>query len=298
MLNVLTEKQVEETIQIKPVGSAIEIRRMQAWLNERIKRGKKEKFAEVITLTPVLASLLLQINQINRPISKHNAENLKNDVLAKRFLYNGQSISVLQNGLLGDGQHRCETVLATGMSIETVIAFGVPDEARYTIDTGKPKSAGNYLHMKGFKDGNNIAAAIRLLLQYRGGIEVGSGHNRATTAEVLTTADDLRGIQSSMDIASGGARLGVRSILAFCHFVFKKRADVETADEFVTKLIDGDGLRKGNPIYHCRERLLQMRGSARANDKVKIIFRAWNHWRLNETVNKIVLPVSLPKVER
>lgn len=74
MLNVLTEKQIEEVV--KPVGSPTEVARMKSWLEERVEAGKKKRSAEVVTLTPVLASLLLERNPINRPISKRNAADL------------------------------------------------------------------------------------------------------------------------------------------------------------------------------------------------------------------------------
>lgn len=215
-------------------------------------------------------------------------------------MFNGESIVISSSGKLLDGQHRCEAVLQTKTAIMVTLAFGARDDARFTIDIGKPKSAANFLHMKGYTDTNNLAATIALILEYQKSGNIPLSFSRATKTQIIQSADDLRGVQASVDIANGATKrgLGSRSILAFCHYVFKKRAGVVAADEFITKLIDGDGLRKGSPIYHLRDRLLTMRGNTQPSLRAAIVFRTWNHWRLSETVTKIVAPNALPKLER
>jgi hypothetical protein len=284
----------------KPIGTAVEIRRMQEWLEERIAKGRKAPFAEVVALTPCLASLLKKRNINNRNISNYNCEAIKNDILADRWTFNGESIVISDIGNMIDGQHRCEAVIQTRKTILVTLAFGAKDEARFTIDIGKPKSAANFLHMKGYGDCNNMAAAIALVLEYQESGNIPLSYTRATKTKIIQSADELKGIQTSVDAVRNATKrgLGSRSVLAFCHYVFKKRSGAVAADEFISKLVDGDGLHKGDPIYHCRERLLSMRGGTQPNLRCGIVFRAWNHWRLGETVSKIIAPASLPKLER
>jgi hypothetical protein len=298
MLNVLNEHQIEEAISTKPVGTPTEIKRMEAWLDERIAKGKKEPHAEVVTLTPVLASLLLQRNINNRNIRRMNSEFIRNDIISDRWQFNGESIVISDTGILLDGQHRCDAVVQTGKSIRVSLVFGAEEEARFTIDIGSPKSAANFLHMKGFTDTNNMAAAIGLIVQYQKNGNVSYGYVRPTKTEIINAVEELKGLQGSIDIVSGAKVVGSRSCLAFCHYIFKKKAGVVAADEFIKKIVDGDGLRKGDPIYHCRERLIAMKGNTRVGDRAGIIFKAWNHWRLGESVTKIIIPAKLPKLER
>lgn len=297
MLNLLTEKQVEGSI-ARPVGTPTEIKRMEAWLDEHIKKGKKEPFSEVVTLTAVLASLLLERNLNNRNIMRMNSESIRNDILADRWQFNGESIVVSDTGMLIDGQHRCDAVAQTGKSITVSIVFGAKEDARYTIDIGSPKTAANFLHMKGYKDCNNMAAAIALVIQYQKDGNIPKGYTRPTKTEIVQSASELKGMQASVDLVSGAKAIGSRSCVAFCHYIFKKKAGAAAADEFITALIDGTGLRKGSPIYYCRERLIAMKGSSLAGDKAGIIFKAWNHWRNGDTVTKIIAPSKLPKLER
>lgn len=300
MLNVLNEKEVEEAVESKPVGSSGEIRRMRVWLEERIARGKNNPLAEVVTLTPVLASLLLQRNPINRPIGRYNMDMLMADTSNGRFMFNGESIVVSDTGILIDGQHRCQTVVETKRSIQVVIVFGPKEEARYTIDIGKPKTAANFLHMKGGVDTNNLSATISLLIQYAETGTLTRGSVRATKTQIVDGYERFRGIENSVALVMDATKkkLGSRSALAFCHYTFKRKAGAEAADKFIRQLIDGDGLRKGDPIYHARERLLKIDRGARAETRIEVVFKGWNHWRRGETISNIRSNGVLPKVER
>lgn len=299
MLNVLIEKQVEETI-ARPIGSPTELARMRAWLDERVKAGRKSPVAEVVTLTPVLASLLLERNPVNRPIGKYNMETLRADISGSRFVFNGESLVVSDTGVLIDGQHRCTSVIETRRPIQTVMVFGPKEEARFTIDIGKPKTAANFLHMKGGADTNNLAATIGLLIQYATHGALIHGSLKATKTQVVEGFERFKGVEASLDAVSGATKmkLGSRSALAFCHYTFKRKAGAEAADNFMQKLIDGDGLRKGDPIYHTRDRLLKLDRGARAEGRIEIVFKGWNAWRRNEIISNIRSNGKLPKVER
>lgn len=300
MLSLLDNDVDVNPVPSKPAGTPTEIRRMKAWLDERIAKGKKSPVAEVVTLTPVLATLLLESNPINRPIGRYNMDALKSDASNGRFVFNGESIVVSDTGVLLDGQHRCQTVVETKKSIQTVIVFGPIEDARYTIDIGKPKSAPNFLSMKGATDTNNLAATIGLLIQYA---QVGTllyGSVRATKTQIIEGYDRFRGVEGSVAIVADATKmkLGSRSALAFCHYTFKRKAGAEAADQFMQKLIDGDSLKKGDPIYHTRDRLLKFDRGTRAETRIEVVFKGWNAWRRGETLSNIRSNGVLPKVER
>lgn len=298
---ILTKAQTEER------------RRLKEWLESRIIAGAKKPSAEVVTLVPMLAQLLLERNHNNRPISKRNAEDLASDIANQRFQYNGQSISLSVTGVLLDGQHRCFQVSTTGIPIETVIAFGVKDDARFTIDTGRPKSVANFLAMKEYSYAKVLGPVAANYLQWRQkGYLAFGGNQRPTKAETLATADQFPDLEKSVEFTALTTKSPVRShvILAFCHYVFWKRASREAADHFLSKLIDGHGLPKGDPILYCRNKLINMpsnSGGASGYLKAELIFRCWNAHRLNQTMDRCKLsggklingkPAKLPKVER
>lgn len=300
MLDMTSSEVIEPVVPVYTKAQTEERRRMVEWLDGCISASKKKPSAEVVTLTPMLASLLLSRNPVNRPIGRYNLENLKADVANKRWEFNGESLVVARSGVLIDGQHRCETVIATNIAIETVIVFGPREEARYTIDIGKPKTAPNFLHMKGWTDTNNMSAMITLLLQYRATGNIHHGYDRPTKTEILEAAEGYKGLQESIDAVRDATKkkLGSRSVLAFCHYTFWKKAGREACDLFISQMIEGEGIRKGSPIYYCRERLIGMDRGTRAESRAELIFKCWNAWRRNETITKVVLNGNLPKVER
>jgi hypothetical protein len=301
MFNIAnTEVPVKGATATVPKKTTIERERMIAWLDAHIKASKSKPVAEVVTLTPVLASLLLERNPVNRPIGRYNMEQLQADVAAGRFEFNGESIVVSNSGVLIDGQHRCNTVVMTGIPIETVIVFGPKESARYTIDIGKPKTSANYLSMKGWSDANNFAATLSLIILYRQHQTVSHSQQRPTKTEIISAADQFRGVQESVDFVTSATKrkLGSRSALAFCHYTFWKKASREAADQFIGALIENDGLRKGSPIHYCRERLQGMDRGVRVESRVEMIFKCWNAWRTGESITKIPLTGNLPKLER
>lgn len=308
MLNVLDTTADESATAVKKITDLRpeETRRMRVWLDGKIREGKKHPISEIVSMTPVLAQLLLDHNPINRPISESNSASLRNDIAGKRFLFNGESLVVSDTGNLLDGQHRCDTVIGTGIAIQTVIVFGVKEEARYTIDIGKPKTVPNFLSMDGHKDTNNLAAAVGYVLQYRKYQKLYTGSVlRPTKTEILDAFEQLRdkGIEKSiLRVANASkSRLGSRSILAFCHFMFKGRAGVDDADGFIDKILSGEGLRKGDPILACRNRLIAMERGAPAHDRAEIVIKSWNAHRRNETLTSVRVSGAkgskLPKIE-
>ena len=281
---------------------SVEYNRMKVWFAGRVEAAKHKPSTEVVTLTPALAGVLLDCNQINRPTSAMNLRALKSDVVGQRFLFNGESVVVAVSGALIDGQHRCMAVIATGVPIQIVIVFGVEESARFTIDVGRPKSVPNFLSMKGRSDTNVLAAAVSYYIQWhaRGRIAYG-GHTKPTKTEIIGQVDALRGIDASVAITAGAtkAKLGSRSVLAFCHYVFWKKANRESADLFIQKLINGDGLRKTDPILYCRNRLLSMNRLVSADQRCELIFKSWNLHRRELPATKLMVTGGpLPKIER
>lgn len=284
-------------------AQTIERERMVKWLEYHITRGKKEQgYPVVVTITPILAAVLLERNHDNRPISAGNANALLSDIANGRWQFNGQSITVSDTGVLLDGQHRLGQVVATGRSIRSVIVFGPKEDARFTFDIGKPKTAANFLSMKGYKYTAALSAAARLVLVYRGqGNVVSRGNERGirpTKTELTAAVEELEGLATSVDFVAARKtkHLTGPGTLAFAHYMFRKRSTKEAADHFFIKLFEGDGLTRGNPILYCRNRLPDVRGNV--NTCVELLFKCWNAHRRNEEITKLPLNGKLPKLER
>jgi hypothetical protein len=289
-----------------------ERRRMTDWLNDRIAASKKKPSAEVVTLTPVLAALLVEPdrNAINRPLSIGNEASLLNDVAGGRFEFNGESIVVSNTGILLDGQHRCQMVIKSGVPVQTVIVFGPKESARFTIDIGRPKTAQNFLSMKGHQYTAVLAAAARLILIYRGNdsrniISGGSASQsllKPTKTEVVAAVEQLRGLGESVETVHAAPKsFGSKSTLAFAHYVITKRGGRDDADHFFLKMFSGAELKNGDPILYCAKRLSELQsggGTSGHNVRAELIFKCWNGHRRGESFTRLALNGRLPKVEK
>lgn len=264
-----------------------ETRRLKIWLDEKIAAGKKKPIVEIVTLTPALAALILEHNPKNRPLSKRNLDELKQDIANGRFAFNGEGIIISDTGILNDGQHRCQAVIETGVSIQTLICFGPREETRFTVDSGRSKSVSNYLAMKGKTYTHILGAATGYVLEYRehGSLLHYGSVSKPSKAAILSAVDDLRGIEASVGFTAPAMKT-VRShaVLAFCHHVLSRRAGFEAADQFILSLIEGDGLKRGDPLHFCRNRLLGFGRGVKARDRAELIFKSWNAWRTGSTI--------------
>lgn len=118
------------------------------------------------TITPEYARELLSNNQSNRAINKNNLKLLVRTILDDKWIYNGQSIVVGDNGVLLDGQHRLMACVESCTPIDSEIIFNVSNRAFSTMDCGKARTAADVLSTIGVKNSGCIAAALRIVFIY------------------------------------------------------------------------------------------------------------------------------------
>lgn len=285
------------------VSAPTEARRMKAWLADRIERGRAGIFSEEVALTPVLAELLLGANPANRNVRQPKVDEFATDIINGDWELNGEPIIVADTGELNDGQHRCFAVIAAGKPMRTIITFGVRRSSRLTVDVGSARQAGDFLSMEGHKYGFLAAAVAALVWQYeKTGYagKYGAG-SRPTKVQVRHGFDAHPGIADSIlyVMHTAGNRGGGRkaSVLVFCHYLLAQR-NKTAADLFLARLILGDGLSRGDPIYHARERILQD-GRMRSEERIELILRTWNASREGRRATK-ASPIlgSFPHIEK
>lgn len=268
-------------------GGDPEKRRAQAWLKDRLARGRTEVFTETVDLTPALAEMLLARNPENRALSKRTAETYARDIAEGRWVLNGEALKVSRDGFLNDGQHRCAAVIQAGRPVKTMMVFGCERESRLTLDQGKARTPGDYVAMGGVKDANNVAAVASYVHQFKTYGELvpqGSTNRRPTKGQIRETLEQHPEICESVSFVPGknATMLGGKSLIAFCHWVIARR-DRAGADEFIARLMRGDGLEIGDPIHTAREWLMQSRNKKlyTRNDKALRILKAWSLYEQN-----------------
>ena len=77
------------------------------------------------------------------------------------------------------------------------------------------------------------------------------------------------------------------SVAGLTYWLFTN-IDVEDTEAFFARLIDGQDMSKGDPIYELRKALLNsrnVRGERSTSYLVAITIKAWNKWRDGEKID-------------
>jgi hypothetical protein len=249
-------------------------------------------------ITPIMAADLLSRNINNRNLREKRVNAIAADLLAGRFVMNGDAIRIDTSGNLLDGQHRLAAVVQTGQPIKTIVVRGLPPETITTIDTGAPRKFSDVLQMQRRTPNATIAAAITTVCYLyntnRGIYETQiSTERRTPTREELLEfydrhADTIRSAQQQAAlIQRSPARLpssatGVTLFAA--NFL-----DVEVAERFTEIIVTGDS------DINCAARQLREYGIRRAQSAHKagmahvhtLTVRAWNRWIAGEPVTML-----------
>jgi len=299
MLN-LAEKPAEcETGSTFLPSVSAEHRRAETWLDVRIREGMRGIYTIQVELTPTMAKLLLLQNPNNRTIKSGIVDKYAIDIAERAWQENGESVKISTDGYLNDGQHRCQAVIQADRSIMTSMTFGCERESRLTLDQGGIRSPGDYLGMSGVENANQAAAVVSLLWQHeKSGRVSNQTTSRPTKSQIVDNYGRYPDIQDSLRTAhrKGATLIGGGSVLAFCHYLFARK-DKEAADRFIARLIVGDNLMARDPIFLCRDRLLNNK-RMKVEEKVELIVRAWNAHRLNKKQSKLQIEGgNVPKIE-
>lgn len=240
--------------------------------------------AKIETITPQLAQLWLSKNPDNRNLSQPQVNRLTKDMREGKFVYNGESIVLDENGDLMDGQHRLMAIVLSGTSQKMLVAKGVPRAAMKTIDRGEARTVADWLKIRGFTNYTTCAQAAHILYAFEDGAlhRIGStGRFHPSDADAVLARHP--GLVDSVTFARSlretmGVVYNSVGTVAFLHYIFSI-VDKAKADDFFTKMAGGTDINKENPIWHLRNLLIvnnqDKRKKMRSIVRVAFILKAW-----------------------
>ncbi len=289
------------------------------WLDvQRIKVVEKVA-TYVIEVTPELAAAWLNFNMANRKPSKAKIRRFAQAMKTHRWTINGESLKFSKTGRLIDGQSRLMAVLEAGVPAQLEVRAGLPDVAQDSMDCGELRKGSHTLEMMGESNPGILAPALRQVQMwergYLGGIPFGMSlvlenqeikplleKHSALKISVGWVVSDGHKIKNAMPSSEG----------AFFHYVLGL-ADRELRDGFFEALVEGIGLTKASPVYHLREKLLELRRQGGVQEtgfkskgkvlRAALIIKAWNAARAGEKMTGLIwrnrgpLAEKFPKLE-
>jgi len=266
------------------------------WFNECVERGKREVFSETVTVTPGLANVILGFNPDNRNLRAAKIAQFAADMRNGRWAFNGEPVIIAKTGELNDGQNRLNAVIEANTSTAFLFVFGVERETRLTVDQGAARSAADYLWMEGVSNATAVASIGRLVIAYeRSGFDNVNSANEVTNAEVRARADGDDRLHAAAAFAvkhhKETRNFAAPAIIGFCYYVLSDENKAD-ADAYMTQVCVGEGLKKNDPAYVVRDRLLNL-GRNRPQ-KIEIILRGWNSYRAGRPLKIVKVLGNFP----
>lgn len=270
------------------------------WLAELI-AANPEPCACLIRITPALAKALIEINTHNRDVRRVRVAQMEKDMLAGRWLVNGEAISISRTGVITDGGHRITSIDASGATIVSFVVLGLADEAQYTIDLVGVRNTSDMLQLEGTEDHKIRSAATAWFMQWE---QYGKIHTEAsyrpTTPMIMARA---KGMESMFDEALAAippmGKPIIRRSVCVAFYLMARSRGVKASDitEFTHKLLHGEMLQSGDPVFAARERLISSRTRTHAllvPHQFELLARTWNAARLGEQRAKVQLMGNMP----
>ena len=244
--------------------------------------------SEIVLITPAFAAELLRQNIRNRSLTSARVDRIRDAIQRGEWKLNGDAIRVSSTGVLLDGQHRLTPIMLSGLSVESFVTSGLPDEVFDTIDVNsRPRGPSDIFNLHGFKSSTSVAATALLVYQWSK-----SPKSLALSSSKQPTAAQLVELVRSQPEIYEHAMWGQSdrfarsylspSVAGFTRYVFSAH-NKHAADDFFEKLATGAGLEEHSPILHLRNALLiasakSSRDKLNRNHKIALIFKAFKQY--------------------
>lgn len=272
--------------------------------------GSKMGLIPFVVVTPEIAERLLTLNTANRPVTQTSLEAYAKDQTEENWIFQGNMIKFDYNRIMRDGQHSLLAQLKSGTTQVYHIQTGLDPIAFGVMDNHRKRSGGDVLAIKGFSNYTTLSAAIKMIIFYeknnriKNNLRSGAVSNVAVSfwADKKTNMQNTEALWHFIEELKKGKKgtFLAGSTWLFLSYVLSK-IDKEQAKDFITRLATGENISMSSrsaPIYLLREKLLNFGseigalrsgGSIITEVKVRYIFRAWNAWRQNEKITKLVI---------
>lgn len=246
--------------------------------------------ASVETITPQLAKIMLGENVNNRRIDRANVDLFARAMRNGEWKVNGEAIKFSRSGRLLDGQHRLLAVIASGRPLTTLVIRDLDDETQQTMDSGKTRTLGDVLGLRGEKSASQLATIARAVyLTDQLGAEAAAANDlKPTRGELIAFIERTPQLA---DLLAASRTFHSRSNGMLTHSMFSllwwtlAHVDTEDANRFFTMLADGTNLEAGDPILLLRTQLLSQphrEGRSTRSSRMRVAaltIKAWNKWR-------------------
>lgn len=241
---------------------------------------------KTVLVTPELAAQWLQFNVSNRPLREHRVQQYAKAMREGRWKENGQGIGFYENGSLMYGQHRLHGCQRSGVSFVTQVTWNIPLDARNTDDDLVIKNVQDDLRAAGEKNPSRLSPAASLALHYLEATTHNTPTDRRSVVDFTVNNRDLAYWVNKCSVEPVTRYAAPLAALAFLA-AHGRRGKVDT---FVTAVINGENLVRGNAAHTLRNRMMQNTIGAERGARFRAIAVAWNAYAEGRDLKQIHVP--------
>ena len=202
--------------------------------------------SKTVVVTPEIATMWLERNVVNRPVSERHVGALAWDMKNGKWELTHQGIAFNRDMLLIDGQHRLRAVVAAEVNVPMRVTCNVDGQYSSPIDMGYGRRVSHILGM------TNRRVAIFNALAL---LETGAA-SKMTAAKVGASRDrHERAIEWAIETFPVQRRVNANVIAAHV-FAFPTAPDLVEA--FADKLTSGANIGVDSPVMVLRKHLARM----------------------------------------
>ncbi len=231
-------------------------------------------------VTPEMALSLLDHNKVNRPLSDLHVRRIARQITASRWKFNGDTIKISDTGNVLDGQHRLWAIAESGIAVETIVIYGVPEDAFSTIDTTrKMRTGGDVVALSGqLRYRAAISTALTWLLRWQRGIleDYRAPQNRIENYDIedawAAHPEMVRAVEQATKIRG----VVTPSLMGFIYYITASK-NSDLADRMMNTLENPAAVAASDPFFTLRTYLMGVRGTRKdAVSVIAICFKAIN----------------------
>ncbi|MAF25354.1 hypothetical protein CL634_07245, partial [bacterium] len=236
---------------------------------------KFDKFTHfVCEIKPEYASHILKYNfKDNRTVSRMVVHRYARLMDMGLWMLTSAGMGFNTEEKLVDGQQRLHACIASGVTIQQLMCFGMDPKAHLFLDIGKKRTPADTAKIEGIHNGGKIMAAAKIVLMYdRKNIRLTDEHvnrpmiEKSWKDEILKHElvewvhehVEIQNMLSSSDGLYQSFPPLTDSFLLACHYILRWYNPIH-ADDFIHKLARGEGIFKEDNIYRLRAKFMKAR---------------------------------------
>jgi hypothetical protein len=222
-------------------------------------------------VTPEIAKNWLdRCNTRNRPVKKSLVAKYARLMTEGLWGITPDAISFDQDGVILNGQHRLQALVQSGTEQVFTISTGWPKETYGMIDTGCQRTSRDVLQLNGYQNAASLASAVNLIIAAETTRKFYSFASR--TAEEIEIFMKEYGEEMINTLTCYGKKLQNKNVtdirlfpeaalIAMMCVLEKHGHKRQDIIDFFHNVLCGENLKKGQPAFALRSRLLKNKSS-------------------------------------